>query len=117
MNSVDDARALFRNEPERYDRANMALAMMDAAALYAERKYVDTELFMNEWGYICKNMLEHARYLMAERVERNALPRPRPIEHFFNFAMKAASHEWPERDTAILDESLGSGVIRRRLDI
>jgi hypothetical protein len=101
INSVKDARALFHNDPERYNLANMALAMLDAAALYAERRYLDRNLFMEEWGYTYKNILKHARYFMTERIDRNAPPHPRPVEHFFSFAMEAADRKWVARDTTI----------------
>ncbi len=48
VNSIDDARTLFREKPERYDLANMALAMLDTAALYVEHGYIDSELYMEE---------------------------------------------------------------------
>ena len=59
VNSIADARNLFQNNPERYDLANMALAMLDTAALYVEGRYIDGNLFMQEWGYTYKNILEH----------------------------------------------------------
>jgi hypothetical protein len=99
VNSVEDARSLFLGNPEDYALANKALAMLDTAALYAERAYIDGGLFMEEWGYTFKNMLKHAEYFMAERKDRNALPNTRPIVHFFAFAEQAANHEWPEQET------------------
>jgi hypothetical protein len=104
VNSVEDAKRLFREKPEHYDLANMALAMLDTAALYVERRYIDGELYMEEWGYTYKNILEHAQYFLVEREERNAVPNPRPWRHFFSFAIEASSREWPEYDTSIIPD-------------
>ena len=102
VNSVEDAKILFRDRAEHYDLANMALAMLDTAALYVEHGYIDGELYMKEWGYTYKNILEHAQYFLAEREERNAAPNPRPWGHFFSFANQAAEREWPEYDTSLI---------------
>jgi hypothetical protein len=102
VNSVEDVKILFRDKPEHYDLANMALAMLDTAALYVEHRYIDGELYMQEWGYTYKNILEHARYFLAEREERSALPNPRPWRHFFSFAIEASRREWPEYNTGII---------------
>jgi hypothetical protein len=96
VNSSKDAANLFRDKPELYDLANMALAMLDTAALYVERGYVDAELYMKEWGFTYKAIMEHARYFLAERIERNAAPNPQPWVHFFSFAVQATKRDWPE---------------------
>jgi hypothetical protein len=101
INSMEDVRALFHEKPELYDLANMALAMLDTAALYVERRYIDGELFMEEWGYTYRQMLEHASYFLAERVERNAVPNPHPWGHFYSFAKQATKREWPDFDTSM----------------
>jgi hypothetical protein len=98
VNSVADARNLFHGRPELYDLANMALAMLDTAALYVERGYIDAGLYMDEWGLTYKAILKHARYFLAERLERNAIPNTRPWVHFFSFAVEAAKRDWPEFD-------------------
>lgn len=108
VNSVEDARSLFQDKPDFYDLANMALAMLDTAALYVERKYIDGELFMQEWGYTYKNILEHARYFLDERIERNAAPNPHPWRHFFHFATQATLHEWPDSAGNYLGSPSGS---------
>jgi hypothetical protein len=48
VQSIEDARALFQDRREDSDLANRALAMLDVAALYVERGYVDRDLFATQ---------------------------------------------------------------------
>jgi len=101
IKSVEDARTLLRDSPEQYDLANMALATLDTAALYVERRYINQDLFMEEWGYTYKDIFSHAQFFITERIERNAAPHPQPIGHFHSFAIKANRREWQEIDKSI----------------
>jgi hypothetical protein len=101
IHCVEDAQVLLRENPLEYDLANMALATLDIAALYVERNYIDEKTFMEEWGYTYKDIFEHARSFITERLERNAAPHPHPLGHFHSFALKATDREWPEIDTSI----------------
>src|ERR1700745_1588225 len=96
VNSVEDARNLRRNEMERYSLANMALATIDAAALYAERGYIDRTLFMEEWGFYIRTSWSMRNILFPN--ESSAMPGLTlgPIGHFFSFAAQATRREWNE---------------------
>src|SRR6185437_15728065 len=56
VNSVQDVQHLMRERPGDYDTANRALAVLDIAALYVERGYLDEQLFMQEWGLAYANI-------------------------------------------------------------
>src|SRR5215468_10607191 len=52
VNSIAGARSLYCDDPGEYDLAYRALSMLDLAALYAERGYIDAESFMEDWDYV-----------------------------------------------------------------
>lgn len=54
VQSIEDAQALFQDRREDSDLANRALAMLDVAALYVERGYIDRDLFVSRMGvHLC----------------------------------------------------------------
>jgi hypothetical protein len=86
IHSAKDAAALFRDSPDQYDLANRALAMLDVAALYVERGYIDKSLFVGEWGSVYGRIRDPARYFIADREERDSIYSLRPWPHFQAFA-------------------------------
>lgn len=106
MHSIEDAQTLFRDKPEDSNLANRALAMLDVAALYVERGYVDRSLFNQEWGFTYASILESARYFIAERASRGVRPGPQPWPHFQRLASQATDCTLSTDDEKIeLDES------------
>jgi hypothetical protein len=73
--------------------------MLDTAALYVERGYVDDELFMQEWGYVYAGILESSRNFMAERIARNAYPSSAAWSHFLRLAGHAVERELTNQAT------------------
>lgn len=98
VNSLANARELFRDAPDKYDLANRSLAMLDVAALYVERGYIDKALFLDEWGSVYGRLFESAQYFIAERVERNPVYAHWPWPHFQALANQVRKS----------DEALGS---------
>ena len=89
IHSAKDASALFRDSPDQYDLANRALAMLDVAALYVERGYIDKSLFMGEWGAVYGRILDSAQYFIVDREARNTAYSNRSWPHFRALADEA----------------------------
>ena len=62
--------------------------MLDLAALYAERGYIDAESFMEDWDYVYADLSEHCYYFIAERADRSRAT-THDWPHFRHLAMKA----------------------------
>ena len=92
VNSKEDAKTLFDQRPDDYDLANMALAMLDIAALYVEQRYIDRRLFMNQWGLAYARLRENSCYFINERAARSTVPVPQPWPHFQRFVAQATQH-------------------------
>jgi hypothetical protein len=90
--SVEDARALFNHKPEDYDCANKALWMLDIAAFYAEQRYVDYELFMQEWGFVYERISKYGQHFITERITRTEIASRFAWPHFQSFAAQAVDH-------------------------
>jgi hypothetical protein len=99
VQSIEDARALFQDRREDSDLANRALAMLDMAALYVERGYIDRDLFVQEWGFAYASILENARYFIAERASRAVRPTVRSWPHFQLLASQATEDAWLNDNT------------------
>ena len=101
VHSAEDAEALFRERPEDYDLANRALAMLDVAALYEEQRYIDSKLFMREWGPVYARIRENSGYFIAQRIARSAAPVYPAWPHFQSLARRAAAElAWTENRQA-----------------
>jgi hypothetical protein len=99
VQSIEDAQALFQDRREDSDLANRALAMLDVAALYVERGYIDRDLFVQEWGFAYASILENARYFIAERASRAVRPTVRSWPHFQLLASQATEDAWLNDNT------------------
>jgi hypothetical protein len=101
VHSAEDAEALFRERPEDYDLANRALAMLDVAALYEEQRYIDSKLFMREWGSVYARIHGNSGYFIAERIARSVEPVYPAWPHFQSLARRAAELAQTENKQAI----------------
>jgi hypothetical protein len=70
INSPEDAATLLRDSPTDYELVFRALAMFDIVALYAERRYIDRNLLLEEWGGSYAGAWEHGRHVITERLNR-----------------------------------------------
>lgn len=104
VHSAEDAEALFRERPEDYDLANRALAMLDVAALYEEQGYIDSKLFMDEWGPVYARIRENSGYFIAERIAHSVAPAHPAWPHFQSLARRAG--ELPQTESRQAVEGL-----------
>lgn len=108
VHSNADARSLFFDHPDEYDLANRALAMLDVAALYAERGYIDVDSFMGDWAFVYANISEHGRYFITERAERSRTTFQN-WPHFRSFAERASLWLAQERSSLSLENPVRDG--------
>ena len=92
VNSVQDVQHLMRERPGDYDTANRALAVLDIAALYVERGYLDEQLFMQEWGLEYANILKHAQYFIDERASQAVASADKTWPHLQFLGARATRH-------------------------
>src|SRR5262249_25755565 len=97
VKSLEDAQKLFQDRRTDSELVNRALAMLDIAALYVERGYIDRNLFLAEWGFAYASILEHAGYFIDERASR--IIRPALRSHFQLLAEQAAEHRRSDENT------------------
>jgi hypothetical protein len=64
--------------------------MLDVAALYVERGYIDKDLFLEEWGFTYASILGHAEYFIEERASRIVRSAIRSWPHFRLLARQSA---------------------------
>jgi hypothetical protein len=50
VHSSEEIEKLVRERGRDYEMVSRTLSMLDVAALYVERGYIDKQLFMEEWG-------------------------------------------------------------------
>ena len=56
--------------------------MLDLAALYVERGYIDKSLFIEEWGAVYSNLLGGAMLFIAERARNRSVDNIWSWPHF-----------------------------------
>jgi hypothetical protein len=89
VTSVEAAGTLRRDRPNDYQVAGRTLAMLDILGLYAERKYVDSQLVFQEWGPSYAALCESGRYYITERVAREKPGHWAGWPHFQRLSKKA----------------------------
>ena len=90
INSIDDAAALLRDEPNEYESVYRAISMLDIVALYAERGYIDYKLVLQEWKGSYVRAWNHGQYFIAERTSRDTPNTWSAFPHFRAMAQRAA---------------------------
>lgn len=91
VTSPQAARSLLNNQPNDYDLVNRALSMMDVAALYVKRGYIDKALFMGEWAPVYARARANGLRFIAERTDRQGAGSWTAWPHFQALAAEAAS--------------------------
>ena len=71
VHSAKDVEKLLRDRYEDYEIVSRALSMLDIAALYVERGYIDKSLFMEEWSSVYAGLKESVVMLVMERAKSN----------------------------------------------
>jgi hypothetical protein len=89
VHSVNDAKTLLEDEPEDYDLANTAIAMLDVAALYVYQGYIDRELFMKKWARVYARCLDSGRHFLREREIRDPFVSAGEWQHFLDLGEEA----------------------------
>lgn len=73
VRSAEDVVKLARERGQEYEMVARTLSMLDIAAFYAERGYIDKKMFLEEWGYLCLSLRENLLVLLAERAKADHL--------------------------------------------
>lgn len=89
IRSEEDVKNLYHDNPDDYDLANRALAMLNVSALYVKRGYIDREIFTQEWGHVYARIWQHAKHFISFRKKDSFTPDLWP--HFQSFAEQAAA--------------------------
>lgn len=110
VNSPADATALLRENREDYDLANRALAMLDFAALYAEKGYVDKDEFVGEWGRAYAHLRQNGQHFIEERAARIGESSESEWRHFQALAQETAGRSG-SKGSATLPDAAGSAEL------
>lgn len=85
VKSREDVRLLIDKRYADYEVVSRSLSMLDFAALYAEKNYLDRKLFIQEWGYVYAELKRYFDILISERTNEDpAYAQSWP--HFQSFA-------------------------------
>lgn len=68
---IDSIHALHEADPAGYQQINRALAMFDIFSMYVNRKYVNENLALEEWGHTVAHTWVNAQPFIAARERRD----------------------------------------------
>jgi hypothetical protein len=69
LTSPEEIKRLVRERGRDYEMVSRTLSMLDVAALYVERGYIDEKLFLEEWGTLYLSLREKFLILLSERAK------------------------------------------------
>lgn len=67
IRSAADPARLLKEDEEKYDKVNRALAMYDVLGLYVRKRYVFKNWVLDEWGAALVRARPHAKHFIAHR--------------------------------------------------
>jgi hypothetical protein len=69
IHSTSDVHHLCAERHRDYEYVSHALSMLDFAALYVKKGYIDKEVFIGEWGVVYAEVREHFLLFIKERAK------------------------------------------------
>jgi hypothetical protein len=99
VHTPEDAWELLHDRPDDYELVSRALSMLDVAALYVERGFIDRSLFVAEWGDVYSGLQKASAMLVAQRAHRSSTYSTWSWPHFQRLASEI-NGSIPEHDSS-----------------